>query len=239
MSAAYSGATSAIIGQAEQAAAATKAAAAQNRSSLGKDDFLKLLVTQMKSQDPLNPMDDKEYVAQLAQFSSLEQLTNINTGVTSMNTALGQQTQLSAVGFIGKEVKSNGYKLSKEGTTVSALSYTLPNQAANVTMNVMDANGNIVRTVDMGAKAAGNQAFQWDGKNDSGVSVPDGLYAVGITATDASGNGMMVTSSVTGKVTGTSMTNGVFQLKLSDGRTVNFTDVQEVVNSNSTATATN
>jgi len=239
MSSSYSGAPSAIIGQAEQVAQATKTAATANKTSLGKDDFLKLLVTQMKTQDPLNPMDDKDYVAQLAQFSSLEQLTNINTGVTSMNTALGQQTQLTAVGFIGKEVKSNGYTLSKTGSTVSALSYTLPSQAADVTMNILDSTGNIVRTVDLGAKQAGEQQFQWDGKGDSGVTLADGQYAVGITAKDATGNGMMVTSSVTGTVTGTAMNNGVFQLMLSDGRTVNFTDVQEVVNPATQSTSTN
>ncbi len=227
------------MGQAEQTAAATAAAKAANKSSLGKDDFLKLLVTQMKQQDPLNPMDDKEYVAQLAQFSSLEQLTNISTGITDLKTSMGQQTQLSAVGFIGKTVKSNGYKVSKEGDSISALSYTLPDQAANVTMNIMDANGNIVRAIDMGAKSAGDQQFQWNGKDDSGTTVADGLYAVGITATDGSGNGMMVTSSVTGRVTGTAMNNGVFQLKLSDGRSVNFTDVQEVLNTPTTTAATN
>lgn len=239
MSTAYSGSSAAIMGQAEQAAAAAAAAKAANRSALGKDDFLKLLVTQMKQQDPLSPMDDKEYVAQLAQFSSLEQLTNISTGVGDLKTSMGQQTQLSAVGFIGKTVKSNGYKVSKEGDSISALSYTLPEQASNVTLNVIDANGNIVRAVDVGAKKAGEQKYQWDGKDGSGKAVPDGLYAVGITAKDASGKGMMVTSSVTGRVTGTAMNNGVFQLKLSDGRSVNFTDVQEVVNSDTTATATN
>lgn len=239
MSSSYAGASGAIIGQAEQAKAAAAAAAATTKNSLGKDDFLKLLVTQMQTQDPLNPMDDKDYVAQLAQFSSLEQLTNINSGITSMNAALTQQTQLSAVGFIGKDVSANGYTLSKAGGTISALSYNLPSQASDVSMNIIDSSGNIVRTQDLGAQTTGKQQFQWDGTDGNGTTLPDGQYAVGITAKDANGNGMMVTSSVTGTVTGTSMTNGVFQLSLSDGRTVNFSDVQQVVNPATTASTTN
>lgn len=237
MSVDYSTSTSGLIGSAERQAAADAATAASSRSSLGKDDFLKLLVTQMQAQDPLNPMDDKEFVAQLAQFSSLEQLTNISGGITKLLNSSGQQTMLAVVGFIGKDVKSLGDTLTKSGSKVSAMSYTLTDTASKVVVNILDSNGNIIRTDDLGSKSSGDQQYQWDGKDWNGKSVADGIYTVAMSAVDASGNPLLANTSVTGTVTGMGTdSSGNFTLKLSDGRSVKFTDIQEVVSNTSTTT---
>jgi len=204
--------------------------AAGSSKQLGKQDFLNLLVKQLQYQDPLNPMDDKDFVAQLAQFSSLEQLTNISTGIDSLIKAQGRQEMMNAVGFIGKEVKATGDTLSKSGTSTSKLYYTLPGDAASVTINVMDANGNIVRSEPKGAQTAGEHSFAWDGKDYNGKKVDDGYYSVGITTARSDGKSMMVSTSVTGIVSGvTTDTNGQYVLSMTDGRLVPFTDIQGIV----------
>lgn len=226
----YAGISSGIIGQ-----TGTSTTKTSGSSSLGKDDFLKLLVTQLQAQDPLSPMDDKEFVAQLSQFSSLEQLTNISSGVSSLATIGSQQLALGAVGFIGKDVKAVGNSLTKAGSKVSTMTYSLSEAAAKVSVNVMDSNGNIVRTVDIGSQAAGDQTFQWDGKSSNGKVMPDGIYKVGLSAQTAGGQALLTSTSVTGTVTGAGDQNGSFMLKLADGRSVKMTDVQEVVGSTATA----
>ena len=226
----YAAASAGVVGTASNGT--TKAS---GKSSLGKDDFLKLLVEQLKVQDPLNPMDDKEFVAQLSQFSSLEQLTNISTGVSSLATIGNQQVALGAVGFIGKTVKATGDSVTKNGSAISAVTYTLGETAAKVSVNILDANNNIVRTVDLGGKAAGEQTFQWDGKSSSGTTMPDGIYKIGLSAQKADGTALLTAMSVTGAVTGAGNQDGVFKLKLADGRSVSLADIQEVVSSATTS----
>lgn len=205
-------------------------AASTGSSQLGKQDFLNLLVKQLQYQDPLNPMDDKDFVAQLAQFSSLEQLTNISTGIDSLNKSQDRQQMMQAVGFIGKEVKASGYSVNKNGTAVSKMYYTLPSDATAVTINIMDANGNIVRSDALGAQTAGEHGYVWDGKNTDGKLVDDGSYSIGITTSKADGTSMLVKSSVTGIVSGvTTDSNGNYVLSMTDGRQVAFTDIQGVV----------
>lgn len=227
MSTTYTAASAGILGQAE---AQFQQPQTSGKSSLGKDDFLNLLMTQLQNQDPLNPQDDKEFVSQLSQFSSLEQLTNISSGIDKLNTATTQQQMFSAAGFIGKEVKAGGDSLAKSGTNVSSLYYSLSDACTKVSINIMDSNGNIVRTVDAGGKAAGEQTFQWDGKDSWGNSVADGIYSVGITTQKADGNPANVSTSVTGLVTGVATdNNGSYVLTTQDGRAVNLMDVKGIV----------
>jgi flagellar basal-body rod modification protein FlgD len=227
MSNVYTGASAGIIGQAEAQFQSNKST---GKSSLGKDDFLTLLFAQLQNQDPLNPQDDKDFTAQLSQFSSLEQLTNISSGIDKLNSATTQQQMFSAVGFMGKQIKAKGGSLAKSGDSVSALYYTLPQAATKVSINIMDTNGNIVRTVDQGGKAAGEQSFQWDGKDSNGNKVADGTYTVGITCENAAGTPMLVNTTVTGLVSGVSTdATGAYVLSTQDGRAVYLTDVQGIV----------
>lgn len=229
MSVDYSGVSAGIIGKAESEFQSNKTT---GNSTLGKDAFLTLLVTQMKYQDPMNPTSDKEFLAQLAQFTSLEQLTNINTGIEKLTTATNQQQMFSAAGFIGKEVKAEGDSLSKSGDTVSKLFYTLPEAASKVTINILDANGNIVRTVDQGAKAAGEQTYAWDGKDWLGNEQGDGVYFAGISAVKADGTSMLVSTTVTGVVSGVSTdSSGGYLLETKDGRKLSLLNVKGIVNS--------
>jgi flagellar basal-body rod modification protein FlgD len=206
-------------------------------SALGMDAFLQLLVTQLQYQDPLDPMDDKEFVAELAQFSSLEQLTEINSGIESLTT-LGQEQQLlGAVNFIGKTIEATGTAVSLEEGEATSVTFALPEDAATCLVNVLDSTGNIVRTVDLGATSAGSVEFVWDGKDYDGNTMDDGQYQVAVTATNADSETMTVTSTMTGTVTGIQQVSGTYYLDIGSGRYVAFTDITNVVDSTSTDTA--
>jgi len=233
MSVTYTGTSAGILGKAETE---FQSATTSGNPSLGKDAFLTLLVTQMKYQDPLNPTSDKEFLSQLAQFSSLEQLTNLNSGVDKLNTAQERQDMIGAVSFIGKDVKAKGDSLSKDGDKISTLFFNLSEAAAKVTVNVFDDNGNIIKTEDLGTKAAGSQTYQWDGKDWNGNKMSDGVYHVGVGAETADGRPILTDLKVTGTIVGMANVNGQYLLSTSDGRQVFFTDIEEVVTP-TTATA--
>lgn len=216
-----------ILGRAEADLAASNQP--DHKTSLGQDDFLKLLLTQMQNQDPANPMEDKEYMAQMAQFSSLEQLTKLNTSMETMIGNNSQDQMVSAVGFIGKEVKAEGYNVSREGDKISKVFYGLGEPVANAFINIYDNNNNLVRTVQLNSKAEGTYEFEWDGKDWAGKNAPDGVYTIAMAAEDVDGKPVMVKTEVSGEVTGVVSENGQQYLHLKDGRYINFLNIREVV----------
>ncbi|OEU71606.1 MAG: flagellar hook capping protein [Desulfovibrio sp. S3730MH75] len=216
-----------ILGRAESDMAASNMP--EHKTQLGSDDFLKLLLTQMQNQDPANPMEDKEYMAQMAQFSSLEQLTKLNTTMTGVANNGAQEQMVSAVGFIGKEVKAEGYNVSRSDGEISKIFYGLGEPVANAFINIYDQNQNLQRTVQLGTKAEGTYEFEWDGKDWSGNDVPDGVYTIAMAAEDADGAPVMVKTEVSGEVSGVVSEGGQQFLHLKDGRYINFLNIREVV----------
>jgi flagellar basal-body rod modification protein FlgD len=223
-------ASSAIIGQAEKDFDLSGTKKTSGGSEMGRDDFLTLLVAQISHQDPLNPMEDKEFTSQLAEFSSLEQLTKISEGVDTMNTGSSRQEMLGAVSFIGKQVRADGYTLSKEGNNVSTLYFDLDEPMAGGYINVFDSSGGLVRTDPLGAAQPGSYEYIWDGKDYNGNAMSDGVYFTAMAAEGTSGQPVLISTDVSGVVAGV-QTDGTTQfLRLSDGRMVNFIDIKEVVN---------
>jgi len=208
-------------------------------SELGKEDFLTLLVSQLQHQDPLNPMDDTDFTAQLAGFSSLEQLTSINEGIQSLTSQASTQDMRTAVSYIGRDVRAAGNSVSVEDGAASTVYYYLDATATEAYVNLYDANGNIVRTVSLGSQQAGEHTFEWDGLDWAGKAAPDGLYYVFMSATDADGSAILTDTEVSGRVAAVQTYNGTNYLRLTDGRIVNFNNVYEVVDpSASVATTT-
>ncbi|MCL1985411.1 MAG: flagellar hook assembly protein FlgD, partial [Betaproteobacteria bacterium] len=190
-------ATSNQLSQAAQAAAGSKG------DTLGKADFLQLLVTQFKYQDPLNPMDDKEFVAQLAQFSSLEQLMNLNTSMDSLTSATRDQQMMNAANYIGKDVAAGGNSVSKgDDGTISKFYWAIGSDMAKGSIYVYDQNMNQIYGEVLGAKAAGTYTFDWSGKNYAGTDALPGVYYIRLSCEDANGQGMLVDTAVTGRVDG-------------------------------------
>jgi len=152
---------------------------------MGKDDFLQLLVTQMQNQDPLNPMDNSEFASQLAQFSALEQMANVNTNLDAM--LKGQQTIASnqSVALIGKSVRADGNTVGIEDGTIEDIHFDLDRDATDVNLYVYDSSGSLVRSLDAGDLGAGEQTVAWDGKNQDGNVLSDGQYTFEIYAVGA------------------------------------------------------
>jgi flagellar basal-body rod modification protein FlgD len=172
-----------------------------NGDVMGKDDFLKLLVTQLQKQDPLNPQDPTEFTAQLTQFSSLEQLIRMND---SMVLLAGQQafnSQIGAAGFIGRTARVAGNAIAVSDGVAGSMGFDLPLDSARTSVNIYDANDNLVGVADLGAMTAGEHEYQWPATTADGAPMPDGVYRAEVVAQDADGNAMSVQTSVSGVVT--------------------------------------
>lgn len=142
----------------------------QKGSTLDKDSFLLLLVTQFKYQDPLNPMDDKEFIAQMAQFSSLEQLMNLNTSMEGLTDATNNQQMINATSYIGKRVSVTGNTVGKaDGVVTSSFRYAPVDNVASGQILVRDSDGNVVYTKKLDPMSANvTYTFDWDGKKTDG-----------------------------------------------------------------------
>lgn len=184
------------------------------KSALGKDDFLKLLVAQLANQDPTKPEETSAFVAQLAQFSSLEQQQNT---VSRLDTLLmGQATanQTSAGMFIGKDVTYRGGSLHFDGANSLSATLTLPQDAAKVAVAVSDSTGRTVRTLQLGAHDDGTIPVTWNGRDDNGNVMPAGDYTLSPTAYDANDKAVTIDLSTTGHVSGVAFQGGVPYLKV-------------------------
>jgi flagellar basal-body rod modification protein FlgD len=174
------------------------------QQNMNKDDFLKLLVTQLQYQDPMSPEDPKDFVAQLAQFSSLEQQINSNTNLENLSKVIQnlQQSQNMAQGvsLLGKTVKGAGNQLTVVGGKALDASYNLPQAAKQVVVGVFDSTGQQVATLNLGAQGAGTRTLSWDGRNSQGKQVADGIYSYQVAAQDSSGKAIQVENYFTGTV---------------------------------------
>ncbi len=197
-------------------------------SELGQEEFLQLLVTQLNYQDPLNPMENEEFIAQLAQFSSLEQLMGLNSRADAM--AMNQVSQMSssAISFIGKEVKVLGNEFAYDGTSSVGLDYELASDASTVTVKIKDADGDIVREIEMGQQEAGMQDATWDGMGDDGGTLPAGDYSFEVEAKDSDGNSVSSYTYKIGTVTGVTFDKGYPELIIGDDKAT-LSDVVEVL----------
>lgn len=225
---------SAITQTNNEFSAAVAANSSTGNTEMGKESFLLLLVTQLKNQDPLNPTENTEFVSQLAQYSSLEQLMSLNEGMTSLTKATENQQMINATSYIGKEVAASGNSISKETdsegkTTVSTFRYALGSAISTGTISVYDSSNQLVYQETLGAKTAGTTySFTWDGKNLKGAAAADGVYSVQLSALDADGKAVLSDQVVDGKVTGVLTEDGTVYLGLSDGRMVSLANVRQV-----------
>ena len=172
---------------------------AKKEEALGRDDFLKLFLAQLNNQDPLNPMDGTEFSAQLAQFSSLEQLFNVNENLESMKTLQDNSSRFQALELIGKDIEAEGDTLSLVNGTPATASFTLE-EAADCTALINDADGYPVREIPLGSLEKGEQSFEWDGRDWEGNPMNDGVYSFEITALSQTGVSIAVETKVRGTV---------------------------------------
>jgi len=175
--------------------------AATGDSSLGKDDFLKILVAQLQAQDPLAPMEGQEFASQLAQFSSLEQLTNVNDNLETNQAFDLALSNNSTIALIGKTVDAPGNTIDLKAGEVENLSFAINGDAADVKIEIFDSTGVKVSTADLGAQSQGLHEFVWNGRDASGALLPAGNYSFNVTAKDTAGNFVPAETFAAGLVT--------------------------------------
>lgn len=195
---------------------------------LNKDAFLKLFVTQLKNQDPVNPMDNKEQLAQLAQFSTVERLTNISKAMDGLTETVNAMVGLNA-GYIGKSVMAKGFGVSKDGSEISSVNISFPAACKSVYVDIYDKDGGLIRSVDLGGMTAGDVDFKWDGKDKDGNVAEDGQYNIAVRAETPKGKKVLATTEVSGKIKAVNMAGGQHILELEDGRKVLLSNVTRVV----------
>lgn len=191
------------------------AGALSGNQQLGQNDFLKLLVTQLKNQDPLKPMDNTAFVAELAQFSQLDQSTK---QVQLLEKSIAQQTdsmQYTLLPMIGRNAQVEG-SLIDLNNGPATLTYALEREATTVRVTVQDAQGKAIRILDLGTQSAGKQEVQWDGRNQNGQLMPNGTYQYQVLAKDAKGGAVVAAPSSILKISGVRMVNGTPQLAAGD-----------------------
>lgn len=197
--------------------------------SLDRDAFLKLLVAQLKNQDPLKPQDNSAFVAELAQFSNLEQTMGINDRLDLLavqNTGL-QNTEI--VGLVGKQATVRGSMVTSDGTGVGIpVAFSLDGQTSKTVVTIRDQNGRTVRTLDLGGRDPGLVRANWDGRDDAGNIQPAGTYSVAIQASNANDAAVRVSQETTGKVKAVSFDKGYPVLHLETGVSVPVSDLLRV-----------
>jgi flagellar basal-body rod modification protein FlgD len=196
---------------------------------LDKDAFFKLMMAQMRAQDPMNPQKSHEMAAQLAQFTQLEQMANMNSTLEQIQRSLAPTESFDALQFIGKTVSGDSARLERlKGDTHHAVSYALPSKAAQVNIQIRDSQGNVVRNQQLRNVSEGSQVWTWNGKTDQDTVAPAGSYRFTIEAVAENGRRMNVKTDFSGKVTGVNF-SAEGPVLIVGNQTVKLKDVQKIV----------
>lgn len=199
----------------------------QSSTAAAQDQFMKLLVTQMQNQDPLNPMDNAQVTSQLAQLSTVSGIEKMNATLTSMMSNYQSNQTFQAASMIGHGVMVDGSKTTLSNGS-ALFGVNLAGAADSVNVTVTDANGLPVRTYDLGAQQAGLIPVQWDGTTDSGAAAADGAYTFKVSATSA-GQAVSAQSLSYGQVASVANGSQGVTLNVSGLGTVNMADVLQIL----------
>ena len=208
-----------------------KVASSKTSENMGKQDFLTLFTAQLKNQNPLDPVKNEAFVAQLAQFSQLEALTNMQGSLDNFVKAMSGQRMLEGAALIGKQVPlSDGTAQLVAGGSVPA-TVDLPDGASGVKVTIKDSAGNTVQELIAGAQDPGPLDFTWDGTDTTGAAAPAGTYK--ITATAVVGGATQnvgVQTLATIRSVSTDTASSDVKLELSGGTSVLLSTVKRIVN---------
>lgn len=193
-----------------------------------KEAFLQLLVAQLQNQDPLSPMEGTEFVDQMATFTQVEQQIAQAKSLDMISLQLTGLASNEAVSLIGKDVVIRGNKIAFDGENATGASATLGRSATEVTVTIRDENGNVARTMELGAKPGGALSIQWDGRDSAGNPLPSGGYSMEINAKAADGSSVDVSQDVAGRVVGVSFDKGFPEIILASGARAPISDLISV-----------
>lgn len=157
-------------------ATTTSTTTATDKSALGKDDFMKLLLLELKYQDPTAPMDSEKILTQTSQLASLESAENTNKALETLASSLNASLQYTGISAIGKIADTGSNAIIKEDGKTSDFELYFPDAVASGSVNILDKNGNVLRSMAIGATDAGIAKYSWDGLNGSGKALDAGVY---------------------------------------------------------------
>lgn len=218
----------ALNGTSSSSSSSSKSSSSTSASDQ-QTQFLLLLTTQLQNQDPLNPMDNAQMTSQLAQISTVQGITQLNTSLQTVLDNINANQAVQAAGLIGKAalVPGSGLQLS---SSKAVGGYELASNADAVTVTISDSKGNAVRTMSMDSSARGSglNAFSWDGKNDAGETVADGTYTISVAATQG-GSKVDVTALQLGTVSSVSGTGSSMKINVSGIGSFSVSDIREIL----------
>jgi flagellar basal-body rod modification protein FlgD len=191
-----------------------------------KDDFMKLLVTQMKYQDPMNPMDNAQMTSQIAQLNTVEGINQLNATVSGLQASLMATQSMQSASLIGKSILADGNSINLLNGSAS-LSMRLEGPAESVVVDVINSSGRIIKTADLGANAAGIKSFTWDGSTNEGGVAPNGQYTFQVNAKKLN-QAVVVTPLTQATVSGVELTSAGPQLSLNNGTNIAMSTVRGV-----------
>lgn len=207
--------------------ASSASSSASNSASNIQNQFLTMLAAQMKNQDPLNPMDNAEVTSQMAQLSTVQGITDLNTTMQTLAGSLGAGQIGQAANLIGHGVVVPGNSVSPTAG-YNEIGMTLPSAASQVVVTIQDATGQTVRTMNLGAQPSGDQFFNWDGMTDSGTPAPSGAYHFSINAQQG-GSAIDAVPLSAGQVNGVLLNGTTIQLQVDSVGAVNYSDVHQIM----------
>ncbi len=193
---------------------------------LGKDDFLRLLVAQMENQDPLNPSDPTEFTAQLAQFSSLEQLFTVNESLSAMSASQGGLERMTALSMINREVVSESHDFILDDKPVS-LGYSLDESVDELALLIKDGSSRTVAVLAATELGKGDHFLEWDGSGENGQVVPAGKYSFYAVVPSEDNKMVEVSTLVKGMVNGVNF-DGARDVLVTNSGEFFLSDIQSV-----------
>jgi flagellar basal-body rod modification protein FlgD len=212
----------------DPASALNALASQQGTAADSEQRFLKLLVTQLNNQDPLNPLDNAQLTSQLAQMSTVSGIEKLNGAVQSLLAQSGSGQVLQSAALIGRTVLVPGQELAIKDGAATQFGVDLAGAADSVKVSVKNAAGDTVRTFDLGALPPGVKMVDWDGKTDTGTTAPDGAYTLGVTA--KAGEENVASLALTyAKVASVAQVSGGVSLDLGGGHKAGLDEVRQVL----------
>lgn len=206
----------------------TKAATGTNTTAEAQDRFMKLLITQMQNQDPLNPMDNSQVTSQLAQLSTVTGIDKLNTTLEALQGSYQSSQSLASAGMIGHAVLVPGSKITL-AESKGVFGVEMGTAADNVQVTIRNASGVAIHTIDLGAQPIGTVPMAWDGTTDTGAIAPDGKYTFDVSATLAGQKMTAVTALSFGQVQSVSTSSSGVKLNLPNMDPVSMTDVRQIL----------
>jgi len=155
---------------------------------LGKDDFMKLMLIELQYQDPTEPMDTEKILSQTSQLATLESADNTNKALEELSKSLAQTQQFSVIGAIGKTASLGSDSLQHTQGDKDYFELYFPHEVEHGVINITDNDGNVIKTIDIADKQKGVYRFEWDGKNNNGALVDDGIYHISANYYDPNGD---------------------------------------------------